>query len=115
MTVIYGIKNCGTMKKAFTWLDKNNIEYSFHDYKKYGVDEAVLNNAIQSLGWEQVLNKRGTTWRKLDKSIQDNMNAQKAVEVALENPSTIKRPLLRHNEYIHLSFKADEYTEIFKE
>lgn len=113
MTTIYGIKNCDTMKKAFKWLDEHNIDYTFHDYKKDGLDETALKQAIDEHGWETAINKRGTTWRQLPSEIQDAMNPDKAVEIANENPSIVKRPLLLHNGKSFLGFKADEYEAIF--
>lgn len=113
MTKIYGIKNCDTMKKAFVWLDDHGIEYSFHDYKKHGADKAALEKAVQVAGWENVINRRGTTWRKLDEQTKNTMDTKKAIEVALENPSIIKRPLLVCNDEITLGFNEDEYAQIF--
>lgn len=111
---IYGIKNCDTMKKAFKWLEAHKIEYQFHDYKKEGVDSAALKNAIKEHGWENVINRRGTTWRKLPKDTQDQMNDENAVTIALDNPSIIKRPLLIHKDQSHLGFKEELYSEIFE-
>lgn len=114
MIKIYGIKNCDTMKKALTWLEENNIEYSFHDYKKSGVDEAVLKSAIDQHGWENVINRRGTTWRALPDDVKESMNDQNAMRVAGENPSIIKRPLLVVGGANFLGFKPDQYAQIFK-
>jgi len=118
MTKIYGIKNCDTMKKAFKWLDENNVSYDFHDYKKVAPDEAVLKRAIKNHGWESVLNKRGTTWRQLPDDVKVNMDTTNAISVAIENPSIIKRPLLdkgpsKKNE-IYLGFSPAVYEEIFE-
>ncbi len=114
MTQIYGIKNCDTMKKAFKWLDSQGISYVFCDYKKDGADEPVLRDAIKTHGWESVINRRGTTWRKLSDDIKSSMNEDSAVQAAIDNPSLIKRPLLIHNQDIHLGFKDVEYASIFK-
>jgi Spx/MgsR family transcriptional regulator len=114
MTVIYGIKNCDTMKKAITWLEGNTIPFTFHDYKKQGLDEDVLRQAINEHGWETVINRRGTTWRALPDSIKENMDDEGAVAVAKENPSIIKRPLLVYTGTTHLGFKKDIYADIFK-
>ncbi|MEM9468550.1 MAG: ArsC family reductase [Pseudomonadota bacterium] len=111
MITIYGIKNCDTMKKAFKWLNENNIAYDFHDYKKQGIDKAVLKQAIQELGLDSVINRRGTTWRQLDDAIKESMNETLAIEVAIDNPSIIKRPLLVTNENMVIGFKAEEYQE----
>jgi len=112
-TTIYGIKNCDTMKKALVWLGNHDIKHVFHDYKKDDVDERILNQAINAHGWENVLNKRGTTWRNLPDRLKDTMDNTKAVTIAKQNPSLIKRPLLVHNEKTYLGFKAETYTEIF--
>lgn len=109
---LYGIKNCDTMKKALKWLDNNDVEYQFHDYKKEGADQAIIQSAINQCGWEQVINRRGTTWRKLDDQIKETMDAKKALEIALENASIVKRPLLVKGDQIHLGFKEDEYQKI---
>lgn len=108
---IYGIKNCDTMKKAFKWLEGNNVIYDFHDYKKQGVDEDVLSKAIKDHGWEKVINKRGTTWRKLPEDVKNDMDAQSAMAHAKENPSLIKRPLLIHGENSLLGFDENSYKE----
>jgi len=109
MIKIYGIKNCDTMKKAFKWMEAHDVDYEFHDYKKQGVDIEALKNAIKVHGWENVINKRGTTWRKLDEGIKNAMNADKAIEIAQDNPSIIKRPIITHNDKIILGFDQDAY------
>ena len=102
------------MKKAFTWLDDNNIAYAFHDYKKDGADSGILERAITKHGWDNVINRKGTSWRKLPDAVKENMNEQSAIKAAMENPSLIKRPLLIKGKTIHLGFNADEYAQIFK-
>ena len=109
MIKIYGIPNCDTMKKARKWLDNNGIEYEFHDYKKQGVPEANLKKWVKAVGWEVVLNKRGTTWRKLPEDIKDNIDEASSIKVMLDNPSTIKRPVLESGKTILVGFKEDEY------
>ena len=111
---IFGIKNCDTMKKAFKWLDAQGIDYDFHDYKKDGVDEAVLTQAIEQYDWETVINKRGTTWRKLPDDVKDNMDAARALEIAKENPSIVKRPLLDYSGELVVGFNTDTYTTLIK-
>jgi arsenate reductase len=100
------------MKKAFTWLDQHGLDYRFHDYKKHGLDEAVLRDAIAAYGWDNVINRRGTTWRNLPDDTKASMNDEGAVRIARENPSIIKRPLLAHNGAVYLGFKAEDYTRI---
>lgn len=113
MTTIYGIKNCDTMKKAFNWLDEKGVEYNFHDYKKNGVDEKILKKAVKEFSWEQVLNRKGMTWRKLPKDVQSNTDEKKAIDIALDNPSIIKRPLLIHKNKIVLGFNPETYENMF--
>lgn len=114
MVDIYGIKNCDTMKKAFRWLDDNKIEYRFHDYKKEGVEETLAKQWLEQLGWEEIINKRGTTWRKLDEETKAAMNNELALKTIMEQPSMIKRPLLIKNNEITLGFKEPDYQAAFK-
>ena len=114
MTTLFGIKNCDSVKKARTWLKDHDIEYTFHNYKKDGIHDATLQQAIAEHGWEAVINRRGTTWRELPQKTRDTMNTNKAMEIAHQNPSIVKRPLLLHNGTTYLGFKAEQYTDIFK-
>ncbi|PCI99494.1 MAG: ArsC family reductase [Alphaproteobacteria bacterium] len=114
-TTLYGIKNCDTMKKAFKWLEVNGVDVTFHDYKKQGIDEDVLRDAVKQHGWENVINRRGTTWRKLPDDVKEAMDDVTALRVTAENPSIIKRPLLVHKGNITLGFKDAEYTAIFND
>ncbi len=114
MIKIYGIPNCDTMKKARKWLDANNLEYEFHDYKKSGVPENKLKLWVKSAGWDIVLNKRGTTWRKLDDEIKNNIDENSAIQVMLENPSAIKRPIIENDNMLLVGFKEDEYKSLLK-
>jgi len=109
MIKIYGIPNCDTMKKALKWLDKNNLKYEFHDYKKLGVPENNLKSWVKTAGWEIILNKRGTTWRKLDENIKNNINDTSSIQVMLDNPSAIKRPVLESGRILIVGFKEEEY------
>ena len=111
---IYGIKNCDTMKKALKWLEANHVNVTFHDYKKSGIDDTALNQALEQHGWENVINRRGTTWRQLPEEVKNTMNEDAAKKIAAENPSIIKRPLLVHNDNTHLGFNENEYKSIFK-
>jgi arsenate reductase len=95
MTVtIYGIKNCDTMKKARAWLDKQGVAYAFHDYKVSGIGRNKLEGWAQKAGWEALLNRAGTTFRKLPNKEKANINEKKAIALMLEQPSMIKRPVL---------------------
>lgn len=100
------------MKKAFTWLDNNNIQYEFHDYKKSGIDEDIVKKALQQHGWEQVINKRGTTWRALSEEQKSSMSDENAIMAARENPSILKRPILAMNGQIWLGFSPETYSSI---
>lgn len=97
MTItIYGIKSCSTMKKAFTKLNELGVSYDFHDYKKQGIDKESVQRWVDSLGIDKVLNKRGTTWRKLDDSQKQaaDSDVDKAIDLLVENTSMIKRPII---------------------
>ncbi|HEY8191434.1 MAG TPA: ArsC family reductase [Alphaproteobacteria bacterium] len=113
MITVYGIKNCDTMTKAFAWLERRKIAYVFHDYKKSGGDEAILKKAIAQHGWEEVINRKGTTWRGLPNRVKEAMNESKALAAALENPSLIRRPLLVQDGAIYLGFDERGYDAIF--
>lgn len=106
---LYGIKNCDTVKKARKWLDENGIGYDFHDFKKDGLDSGLLSQWEQAVGWETLLNRRGTTWRKLPDEVRDTISAQSAHDIMLENPSIIKRPVVDRDGEISVGFNADEW------
>lgn len=113
MTVtLYGIPNCDTVRKARAWLDGRGVAYVFHDYKKAGVDEAVLDRAIAALGWETVLNRSGTTFRKLPEAEREGLDAGRARAVMIANPSAIRRPLLVSGDMIEAGFKPERYAAI---
>ena len=95
MTItIYGIKNCDTMKKARAWLDQHGVDYAFHDYKTAGIDRAHLEKWIKKTGWETLLNRAGTTFRKLPDADKAHIDEEKAVALMLDHPTAIKRPVL---------------------
>lgn len=112
MITVFGIPNCDTMKKARRWLESHDLAYEFHDYKKRGVPETKLRSWVKQAGWETVLNKRGTTWRKLDDNIKSNVNNESAIKIMLEHPSIIKRPVLESGNILLIGFKEDEYQQI---
>jgi len=101
------------MKKAMKWLTTNNIDYVFHDFKKDSLDSKTLNSWLKTVDWEILLNKRGTTWRKLSDDVKENINKTSAKNVMLENTSIIKRPVLNVNDVIHVGFSEKKYQEIF--
>ncbi|MDK8464964.1 ArsC family reductase [Marinobacter sp. SS13-12] len=111
---LYGIRNCDTVKKARKWLDDAGIDYEFHDFKKDGLDADRLSQWEQSAGWEVLLNRRGTTWRKLPDEVRDNISAQSAHRLMLDNPSIIKRPVVEHGNTVSVGFNAGEWAERFK-
>lgn len=110
MTIIlYGIKNCDTMKRARQWLDSHAIAYQFHDYKLSGVERDRLLRWCAALGWESLLNRAGTTFRKLDETQKAQLDEHKAVALMLQQPSMIKRPVLEHDRGLLVGFKAEAY------
>lgn len=111
--MIFGIKNCDTMKKAFTWLDEHGVRYEFHDYKKAGIDLAQLKAWSKQTGWEVLLNRQGTTWRKLSPDQQADMTQAKAFDLMVENPSLIKRPVLQEGSSVLVGFSPDRYASLF--
>ena len=107
---IYGIKNCDTMKKARAWLDKKGIAYAFHDYKTFGIDKAKLEGWAKKAGWEVLLNRAGTTFRKLPEKDKASVTEKKAIALMLEQPSMIKRPVLElPGGKLLVGFKPEEY------
>ncbi len=113
MTTLYGISNCDTIRKAKKWLDANGVEYAFHDYRKNGLERDLLEGWAKELGWEALLNKRGTTWRKLPDEIKNSVNESSAIELMLEQPAMIKRPLLATDSIKTLGFSDKQYSELF--
>ena len=114
MTIaIYGIKNCDTMKKAFAWLDAHGIVYDFHDYKKEGVTVAQLGRWSDAVGWEKLLNRAGTTFRKLPDPDRQDLSRDKAITLMIDNPSMIKRPLLETDGAVELGFRPEQYATLF--
>ena len=110
---IYGIKNCDTMKKARTWLDDHGVGYVFHDYKAEGIDKASLERWSKEVGWEILLNRAGTTFRKLPDAQRENVTEKKAIALMLEQPSMIKRPVLDAGGKLLVGFKPDAYAKQF--
>ena len=111
-TTIYGIKACDTMKKARDWLDGHGVTYAFHDYKTAGVDRAHLEAWSKVVGWETLLNRAGTTFRKLPDADKQGIDEAKAIELMLAQPSMIKRPVLAMGDRILVGFKPDVYGQV---
>ena len=110
---LYGIPNCDTIKKARAWLNDHGVEFVFHDYRKQGLDKEQLQSMVAVLGWEAMLNRRGTTWRALPDPLKERIDLETAISVMLDNPAIIKRPILAKDEQLHLGFSAAQYQEIF--
>lgn len=112
MIIVYGISNCDTVRKARKWLDKGQTPYEFHDFRRDGLDRDLLERLEAALGWQTLLNQRGTTWRKLPDSVRDSMNRTVALEAMLEYPALIKRPVVRINDdHLLVGFDADEWEQ----
>lgn len=112
MTTLFGISNCDTIKKAKSWLDANGINYTFHDYKKSGIDKSTLVEWCKEFGYEALLNKRGTTWRKLDDSLKQSVNESTAIKIMMEHTSVIKRPVLISGKTRILGFDEASYQSL---
>ena len=112
-TTIFGIKNCDTMKKAFTWLASHGVEYEFHDYRQAGVTRTQLLRWCRAAGWETVLNRAGTTFRKLPEADRQDLNQEKAIVLMAANPSMIKRPVIERDGHIEIGFKPERYAVFF--
>lgn len=106
---LYGIPNCDTVKKARKWLEARGIDYQFHDYKKQDADAAKISGWVEKAGWEKVLNRSGTTFRKLPDADREGLDAKKAIAVMAANPSAIKRPIVEHPGGLLVGFKEAEW------
>ncbi|MGL5389446.1 MAG: ArsC family reductase [Serratia sp. (in: enterobacteria)] len=114
---MFGIKNCDTIKKARRWLEEQGVAYQFHDYRADGLDEQLLRDFVARLGWQPLLNTRGTTWRKLDEAQRNACdNADAAIALMLEQPAMIKRPLLDDGKgHALLGFSSESYQQFITE
>jgi len=113
MITLYGIKNCDTVKKARAWLDKHKVDYTFHDFRTDGLDAQQVKQWVSDLGWETLVNKRSTTWKTLGESTKSILNDENVVDVILEAPTLIKRPLLEKDSTRIVGFKEPEYKQLF--
>ncbi len=113
MTIVYGIKNCDTVKKACRWLDNNNVDYEFHDLRKDGLTQSKIKHWSSQIDWETLLNRRGATWRKLSDSEKESINKTNAIKLMAQQPTLIKRPVIEHNKKIVVGFSADNYQQTF--
>lgn len=112
---LFGIKNCDTIKKARKWLEANELDYQFHDYRVDGLEEAKLDSWIEEAGWKTLLNQRSTSWRQLDAAVKENIDATSAKALMLENPTLIKRPVLETGKEILVGFKETTYQAHFQD
>jgi len=109
MIKLYGIPNCNNVSKVRKWLTANNMEYKFHDFKKDGLEESTLVHWVDEFGWEVLLNKRSTTWRKLPDDTKENIDRDKAISIMLANPSIIKRPIFDNDGLFIIGFDEEFY------
>lgn len=112
MITLYGITNCDTIRRARSWLSDHHIDYRFHDFRKDGLDEKLLKQWAKKLGWETLLNKRGLTWRRLDDDIRSNVDEKSAIEIMLDNPAIVKRPVLEAGKTLEVGFNEDRYRKL---
>lgn len=110
---LYGIRNCDTMKKAWTWLDQHGVAYEFHDYKKQGIDPRRLEDWARRAGWEKLLNRAGTTFKKLPEADKQGIDEAKAIALMQAQPSMIKRPVLESDGKLLVGFKPADYEAAF--
>ena len=113
MIKLYGIANCDTMRKARQWLDEHGVDYEFHDYKKQGVNPVLLREWCGALGWKQLMNTRGTTWRKLPEATREQMDETLALAVMEDQPSISKRPILTTETQQLIGFDIERYQHLF--
>lgn len=111
MLIVYGIKNCDTVKKALKWLADHHIEHKLHDYRVDGLDPNFLAQAENQFGWENLVNKRSTTWRNLDENIKKTLNKTTALRVLAEQPTLIKRPIILQDNIALIGFNEKDYAE----
>ena len=114
MITLYGIDNCDTVKKARKWLEQHRVDYEFHDFRKDGLEREDVAQWLRELGWEQLVNKRSTTWKGLAPEQREAMDDDSALEAILAQPTLIKRPLLDTGHERHTGFKSAEYQQIFR-
>jgi len=114
--IVYGIKNCNTVKSAIDWLKQNNVDFEFHDYKSKGITDEKLKEWSSQVGWESLVNKRGTTWRQLDDETQSRITSEKeAIALMKEKTSVIKRPLIEDNgKVLTLGFDEETFRKTFR-
>ena len=113
LITLYGIKNCDTVKKARNWLDLHGVDYRFHDFRENGLERETVQGWIEELGWENLVNRRSTSWKALDEATREQMNEQSALAAIMTQPTLIKRPLLDTGHERFTGFSAASYQKIF--
>lgn len=114
MVNLFGISNCDTVRKARNWLKQNNIEHRFHDFRKEGLETEQIQVWVKNLGWEKLLNKRGTTWRQLPDTDKENLDQESAIKLMARHPTLIKRPVLEYDKKIDVGFSQQQFQQIFQ-
>ena len=115
MITLYGIKNCDTVKKARRWLDDQGVDYAFHDFRQQGLTSAQVEAWLAELGWQDLVNRRSTSWKSLDEQTRESMDETGALAAILEQPTLIKRPLLDTGKQRFVGFSAASYEKIFSQ
>ncbi len=113
LLILFGIKNCDSVKKARKWLDSSGIQYKYHDFRQDGIDRHKLEIWINTLGWESVINRRSTSWKALDSKMKDQIDNKRAIELILKYPTLVKRPVVESKNILLVGFKAAAYAEHF--
>jgi len=106
---LFGIKNCDSVKKARRWLEQQQLSYQFHDFRINGLDETTVKQWLKTVSWEQLINKRGTTWRKLDDPRKERLDQQAAIELMLAHPTLIKRPVIEDESGVSIGFNESDF------
>jgi arsenate reductase len=112
--IVYGIKNCDTVKKACRWLNDNGIAYQFHDFRVDDLDRKTIDDWLKTVAWQDLLNRKSTTWRQLEPAQRDNLNAESAIELMLTSPTIIKRPVLVQTDSVVIGFSDESYSNQLK-
>ena len=112
-TTVYGIPSCDTMRRARRWLDERGVAHAFHDYRKAGITAERLEGWSARVGWDQLLNRRGTTYGKLDEGEREGIDEAKAIRLMVEHPSLVKRPVIEHGDEVIVGFDETLYTKVF--
>ncbi len=115
MTRLFGIKNCDTVKKARRWLEEQSLAYEFHDVRSDGLSENQVQQWLDKIGMAALINKRSTTWKQLSESTREGLNEENVIQLILDNPTLIKRPVLEYKEAAYTGFKAADYEAIFSD